>query len=377
MLRSYKYRIYPTKEQSQELDCIFGSCRFVYNLALETKRWAWITANKNVTWIDLVNQLTELKHTNAIWLKVAPSQCLVAAIRNLDRAYSNFFRGKGYPKFKSKYSKQSIKFPAYVKVSFDMGIIKLPKLTPIKCVFHRKFQGVVKSTNVSKTATGKYFVSILVENQNELPKKQPVEPETTIGLDVGIKTFATLSNGDAINMPRFLRNNLKRLRVEQRKLNRRFKKGAKVQSKNYCKQKQVVGKLHERIRNQREDFLHKASDILVRGFDCICVEQLYIKGMLQNRRNALAIAELGWRRFFTMLEYKANWHGKNLLFIGRFEPSSKTCSHCNSVNDNLRQQQRTWNCPTCGAELDRDINAAINIKEFGLRNKPLSVNVSQ
>jgi len=376
MLKAYKYALLPTAEQKQQLAKFFGSCRFVYNLGLETKLQAWTTARKHLTCIDLANQMKELKDTEAEWLHECPSQTLQMALRNLDNAYTNFFNGGGFPKFKSKHHKQSIQFPQGVKTDFENGTIFLPKLKNVTCIFHRQFIGEIKTVTVSKTATGKYFVSILIDNQKQLPKKKSVREKTTVGIDMGMKTFATLSDGAAFDNPKHLKNNLKRLRLEQRKLSRRLKKGIKEQSKSYLKQKMIVAKLHERIRNQREDYLHKTSAYIIRHFDTICLEDLNIKGMMQNENIALAIGDIGWHKFETMLEYKAEWYGKNILYIGRFEPSSKLCSHCGHIAKELGWKDRLWTCQSCGTYHERDINAAKNIKNFGLRNKPSTVNVS-
>jgi len=376
MLKAYKYAILPTEEQKQQLAKFFGSCRFVYNLGLETKLQAWTSARKHLTCIDLANQMKELKDTEAEWLQECPSQTLQMSLRNLDNAYTNFFRCGGFPKFKSKHHKQSIQFPQGVKIDFESGTIFLPKLKTVTCVFHRQFKGDIKTVTLSKTTTGKYFVSILIDNQKELPKKKPVRQKTTVGIDMGVKTFATLSDGTVFENPKHLRCTLKRLRVEQRKLSRRFKKGAKEQSRSYIRQKLVLAKLHEHIRNQREDYLHKASINIIRSFDSICLEDLNIKGMMQNEKLALAIGEVGWHKFKTMLEYKADWYGKNILYIGRFEPSSKLCSHCGHIFKELSLKDRSWTCQSCGTTHDRDCNAANNIKNFGLRFKPATANVS-
>lgn len=376
MLKAYKYCLLPTEEQKQQLAKFFGSCRFVYNLGLECKMQAWTSARKHLTYIDLANQMKELKDTEAEWLQECPSQTLQMALRNLDNAYTQFFKGGGFPKFKSKHRRQSIQFPQGVKTDFENCTIFLPKLKNVTCIFHRQFKGDIKTVTVSKTSTGKYFVSILVENQKQLPKKKPVREKTTVGIDMGVKTFATLSDGTTFDNPKHLRTNLRRLRVEQRKLSRRCKKGAKEQSKSYLKQKLVVAKLHEHIKNQREDYLHKASTNIVRSCDTICLEDLNIKGMMQNEKLALAIGEVGWHKFKTMLEYKAEWYGKNILYIGRFQPSSKLCNTCGHIFNELTLKDRSWTCQSCGTTHDRDCNAANNIKNFGLRIKPSTVNVS-
>jgi putative transposase len=377
MLKAYKYCILPTEGQKQLLARFFGSCRFVYNLALETKRYAWTSQRKPISCLELINQLKELKDTEAPWLKECPSQTLQMALKNLDTAFTNFFSGEGFPNFKSKRSKQSIQFPQGVKVDFENSTVFLPKLKEVSCIFHRKFKGEIKTVTVSKTPTGKYFVSILVESQNPVPKKKPVREETTVGIDLGVKTFATLSNGTAFDNPKHLRGNLKRLRVEQRRLSRRFKKGAKQQSNSYLKQRRVVAKLHEHIKNQREDYLHKVSTQIIRSFDTICLEDLNIRGLMQNEKLSLSIGEVGWYKFKTMLKYKAQWYGKNVLYIGRFQPSSKLCSNCETVFKELTLKDRSWTCQVCGSHHERDENAAKNIKTFGLRNRPSTVNVSQ
>jgi putative transposase len=377
MLKAYKYSLLPTEEQKQQLANFFGCCRFVYNLGLETKMQAWASARKHLTCIDLINQMKELKDTEATWLHECCAQSLQMSLRNLDNAYTKFFKGGGFPKFKSKHQKQSIQFPQKVKTDFKNDAIYLPKLKNVTCIFHRQFEGDIKTVTVSKTTTGKYFVSILVDNQNELPKKRPIREKTAVGIDMGVKTFATLSDGTAFENPKHLRNNLRRLRVEQRKLSRRLKRGAKEQSKGYQKQKLIVAKLHEHIRNQREDYLHKTSMQIIRSFDTVCLEDLNIKGMMQNETLALAIGEVGWYKFKTMLEYKADWYGKNILYIGRFQPSSKLCSHCGNIFKELGLKDRSWTCQSCGTHHERDENAAKNIKSFGLRNKPSTVNVSR
>lgn len=373
MLKAYKYRLYPDEEQKQKLASYFGSCRFVYNLGLETKIAAWISAKKTYTCIDLSNQIVELKDGVAPWLSDCPSQTLQMSLRNLDNAYTSFFRGEGFPKFKSKYARQSIQFPQGVRINTENSTVFLPKLKDVSVNFHRKFKGDIKTVTVSKTTTNKYFVSILVDNQAELPTKKPVKEKTAIGIDLGIKDLAILSDGTVFENKKFLRNSKTNLRVQQRSLDRKKKtKGA-----NYEKQRLVVARLHERIRNQREDYLHKVSTSIIKKYDTIVLEDLNVAGMIKNHNLALAISEIGWSKFNAMLDYKADWYGKNIIRIGRFEPSSKCCSECGKINKELKLSDRVWICEGCFTPHHRDINAAINIKKFGLRNKPLSAKVSQ
>ena len=390
MLRAYKYRIYPTDIQKQQLASFFGSCRFVYNLGLETKIEAWISAKKNYTCIDLANQMKDLKDTEATWLAECPSQTLQMSLRNLDNAYTKFFKGGGFPKFKNKYSKQSIQFPQGTKTDFKNSTIFLPKLKSVNVLFHREFKGEVKTVTVSKTTTNKYFVSILVDNQVNIPAKKRVKEKTTVGIDVGVKTLAVLSDGTIFENKKWLRKAKQNLRVQQRSLDRK----KKVKGKNYEKQRLVVAGLHEHIKNQREDYLHKISTSIIKNYDTIVLEDLNVKGMtatvkpkkdengnfLPNGQSAKSglnksILEMGWHKFNTMLEYKAEWYGKNIIRIGRFEPSSKCCSSCGKINKELTLKDREWTCKGCGVSHDRDVNAAINIKKFGLRNKPSNANV--
>ena len=209
-----------------------------------------------------------------------------------------------------------------------------------------------------------------------MPKKKLIKEKTAIGIDVGLKHFATLSDGTKIENPKFLFHSLKRLRIEQRTLQRRYKKGVKYdeQSTSYKKQKLVVAKLYEKITNQRKDFLHKLSTDIVNNHDSICVENLNIKGMMKNKRLSRSISDVAWSKFFSYLKHKSDWYGKNLLQIGRFDPSSKLCT-CGELNNDLTLADRVWTCKKCGTKHDRDELAANNIKTFGLRAKPLSANV--
>ena len=256
---------------------------------------------------------------------------------------------------------------------------------------HRKFEGTIKTTTVSRTTTGKYFVSILVDLPIKAAKPKPVNPATAVGLDrpatrLGIKTFLVTSDGEEFDRAagrnqKFLSRNLKRpggepLRVEQRSLARK-QKG----NQNREKQRLVVAKLHEKIRNQRSDYLHKLSTGLLSRYDTLCFEDLHIKGMVKNRPLARSINEQGWAEFRRMCEYKAETYGKHVVQIGRFKPSSKMCSTCGATNHQLSLKDREWTCHSCSAIHDRDVNAAVNIKDFGCRrvhggSAPLSANVA-
>ena len=365
MLRAYKYALFPDQEQSVQLAKTFGCCRFVYNAGLETKNTAYRMRGVNLTCFDLIKQATEAKK-ELTWLSEVPSQALQMALRNLDNAFTNFFRhGAAFPRFKSKYRKQSFQLPQGVKVDFDGGKIFLPKCKWVAAVLHRKFEGTIKTTTVSRTATGKYFVSVLVDMPICAAKLKSVNPATAVGLDLGIKTFLVTSDGEEFKNQKFLSRNLKRLRVEQRSLARK-EKG----SQNRQKQRLVVAKLHEKIRNQRSDYLHKLSTDLLNRYGTLCFEDLHVKGMVRNRPLARSISEQGWAEFRRMCDYKAETYGKHVIQIGRFEPSSKMCSTCGATNHQLTLKDRSWQCSSCSTVHDRDLNAAINIKDFGCRSAP-------
>ena len=384
MLKAYKYRLYPNEEQQNLLASIFGQVRFVYNLGLETKITAYAGNRVNLNCFDLINQVIELKKNECAWLKESPSQALQMSLRNLDNAYHAFFRGKGFPKFKNKHGKQSFSLPQGVSLSEDNKKIFIPKLKWVGVDLHREFKGDIKTVTISKTVTNKYFVSILVDTKQEFPNKRPITEQTAVGIDLGIKDFVICSDGKKFENQNFFKSEMRKLRVAQRSLSRKTKG-----SNHYVRQKMIVALLHEKVRNQRQDYLHKISKYLVDNYDTICMEDLNVKGMsatckpkqdengkyLPNGQAAKsglnkAILDMGWSEFRSMIEYKSKWQGKNVSIIGRFEPSSKACSNCGYINKNLTLNDRIWTCPSCNVEHDRDVNAANNIKTFGLRNKP-------
>ena len=371
MLRAYKYALFPDEEQSTQLSKTFGCVRFVFNAGLETKNTAYRMRGVSLTCFDLIKQTTEAKK-ELTWLAEVPAQALQMSLRNLDNAFTNFFRhGAAFPRFKSRHRKQSFQLPQGVKVDFDNGKVFLPKCKWMDAALHRRFEGTIKTTTVSRTPTGKYFVSILVDIPIRSAKPKPVNPVTAVGLDLGIKTFLVTSEGEEFENQKFLSRNLRRLRVEQRSLARKQKGSA-----NREKQRLVVARLHEKIRNQRSDYLHKISTTLVESYDTICMEDLNVKGMVKNHCLARAIGEQGWSDFKRICEYKCETFGKHFIQIGRFQPSSKICSVCGATNHGLKLSNRSWQCASCSTIHDRDVNAAINIKDFGVRSHPLSANVA-
>src|SRR5690606_18787965 len=306
---------------------------------------------------DLVKQLPELKK-ECPWLKEVNSQSLQQAIQNMDIAFKKFFKGAGFPKFKSKHKgNQSFSIPQNVIVENDLLII--PKFKEgIKMSLHRPTKGTIKSTTISVTPTGKYFVSILCDTKEEIPTKAPITESTTIGIDLGIKDFAITSEGEVFENPKYLRKAQSKLKYIQRKYSKH--KGKRT--------KQKLALLHEKVVNKRKDFLHKISTKLIRENQTICLETLSVKNMVKNHNLSQAISDASWSTFVKMLEYKADWYGKNILHIGQFAPSSKTCSNCGTINKELQLKDREWTCGNCSAVLDRDVNAACNIKSFALKN---------
>jgi len=358
MLKSFKYRLRPTEVQSELINRHIGSSRFVYNIALETKTMAYAGNQVNLSCFDLIKQLPDLKK-ECTWLKEINSQSLQAPIRNLDNAFTRFYKGQGnFPKYKSKKKgKQSFHIPQNVIV--ENGKLIIPKFKEgIEIILHRDTKGVIKSATISRTPTGKYFVSILCDTGEDCKPKTKPKKETTIGIDLGIKDFLITSDGEVSDNPKYLRKSESRLKYVQRKYSKH--KGKRTRNK--------LAKLHEKVANQRRDFLHKESFKLVSENQTICIEDLNVKGMLKNHCLAKSISDVGWSMFTTMLEYKCEWYGVNLLRIGRFEPSSKTCSNCGHINKELTLSDREWTCPKCGEVVSRDLNAAINIKSFALRN---------
>lgn len=356
MFKAFKYRIYPTEPQKELIAKHIGHSRFVYNLALETKNAAYISTKHNYSAFDLVKQLPELKK-ELPWLKEVNSQSLQQAIQNMDIAFKKFFKGSGFPKFKSKRGRQSFSIPQNVIVEDNLLII--PKFKEgIKMSLHRPTKGTIKSATISITPTGKYFVSILCDTKEELPTKTPIKESATIGIDLGIKDFAITSEGEVFENPKYLRKAQCKLKYVQRKYSKY--KGKRTKKK--------LANLHEDVVNKRKDFLHKVSTQLIRENQTIAIETLAVKNMIKNHNLAQAIHDVSWSTFVSMLEYKADWYGKNILRIGQFAPSSKTCSNCGAINKELQLKDREWTCSNCSSVLDRDVNAACNIKSFALKN---------
>ena len=365
ILKAHKVRLYPNEEQQIFFAKSFGCTRFIWNRMLSDK-------------IDHYNEhKTELKNTPAQykkefeWLKEVDSLALANVQQNLRAAYSKFFKGLGFPKFKKKGQRDSYTTNNQKgTVAITDSTVKLPKIGHIIAKFPSKVNGLIKSATISKTPSGKYYVSLLVETiATTLPKTH-----SNIGIDLGLTDFIVLSDGSKVANPKFLSKLQHKLAREQKILAKRRAVAKADQrklsdSRNYQKQKVKVAKVYEKITNIRKDFLHKLSFNLIKNYDVIAIEDLNVKGMVKNRKLSKAISDSSWSTFTTMLNYKAEWYGKALIKVDRWYPSSKTCSGCGHLltKAELPLQVRSWNCPSCLQSNDRDINASINILNEGLK----------
>ncbi|SUO98615.1 RNA-guided endonuclease TnpB family protein [Suttonella indologenes] len=366
MLKAYKYRIYPNQQQAIAFEQHFGCVRFVYNWALALQNRYYKIFDKSLSRTQIQNQLVKKKKTGKFaWLNEVNSQSLLNALLNVHTAFSNFFKGRAkFPRFKSKKIPQrSYQCPQHCTINFEQGIINLPKIKGIKTVFSREFIGNIKTVTITKTATGKYHASILVENNEIVPTPTTIEPSLTVGIDLGISHLLNLSDGSKFDNPKHLSKASKRLAIQQKIFARKQKT-----SKNHQKQKLAVARIYEKVRNQRLDLHHKITHKLIceNQATSYALEDLAVKNMVKNRKLAKAINDVGWGQFVTLLTYKANWYGKNILKVNRFFASSKICSHCHHKLDSLPLSVRNWACPSCQTHHDRDINAASNIRHQAL-----------
>ena len=367
--RAYKFRIYPDSEQSRFFIKSFGCVRKVYNLMLDDREKAY--EEYKLTGIKTKYPTPAKYKEEYPYLKEVDSLALANAQLNLEKTYKNFLRNKdfGFPKYKCKSNPvQSYTTNNQNTIYIKDSYIKLPKLKSlVKIKLHREIKGLIKSVTISKNSLDHYFISILCEEEiEELPKTNK-----NIGIDLGIKEFATMSDCTKVANLKFTKEYEKKLKREQKKLSRRGRlakdSGKKLSdSKNYQKQKKKVAKIHNKIRNKRKDFINKLSTEIINSHDIICMEDLNIKGMLKNHKLAKSISDVSWSEFRRQLEYKANWYGRIIVKVPTFYPSSKTCSSCGNVKKKLLLSERTYHCECCGLEMDRDYNASINILRKGL-----------
>lgn len=356
--RSYKYRIYPNDEQKELLEKHFGCCRFVYNHFLATRKSAYESDRKTLSLFETHHMCSNMKKMDEFsWLNEVYSHALQASLKNLDCAYQKFFRKTAkFPRFHSKRDKQSVTFPDNVKV-VD-GKLKLPKFkTAIDMVMHRPMPGTICHATVSKTRTGKYFVSFSCVEECEFFE----ETVNAVGIDLGIKEMAVCSNGERIANPKFLERGEKHLKYLQRQVSRK-KKG----SNNRNRARRSLSRFHEKVANRRNDYIHKFTTRIVRENQAICVEDLNVKGMESNHHLAKSIASVSFGEIVRQLGYKSAWYGRSFVKVERFYPSSKTCNHCGHINRELTLKDREWTCKSCGETIDRDFNAALNIRDRGI-----------
>jgi len=370
MLKAYKYRIYPSEKQKLFLNQWLGCCRFIYNITLDHSITSYKENKTPFNYNALATTFLKQQKQDNPWLKDCPAQPLQQSILHLKNSYKGFFKlNKGFPKFKSKSNKNSIHFPQNTKVDFKRSKLFLPKVKDgILTRFHRFFEGDIRSSTLTKVPSGKYFISILVEDGKEMPIKPSVDPKKSIGIDLGIKSYLTFDNGSKIDNPKIIDQYSKRDKLLSKRLSSKTKG-----SKNRTKARIKLAKLREKVKNSRVDFLHKLSSKIIRENQSIIVEDLSIKSMMENNYSSCnkAIQDASWSEFVRMLSYKSDFYGKNLIKIDRYDPTSKLCSTCHYKNDTLKLKDRKWICMNCCTIHDRDINAAKNIKSFGLAKSGL------
>jgi putative transposase len=369
MNKAYKYRLYPNEEQAVIINKTFGCVRFVYNQMLANRKTIYEQYKDDKEALKQQKYSLPADYKKEFeWLKEVDSLALANAQLNLNTAYKNFFRDKsiGFPKFKRKHRDRKSYTTNSQKGSIrlvDSKIIRLPKLKDVRIKLHRQLppNSIIKSATISQTPTGKYYIAILVEFETKI---EPITPtvESTLGLDYSSKSLVVDSEARSADYPKFYRKAEAKLKKEQRKLSKRLKGG-----KNRDKQRRKVAKLHEKVANQRKDFLHKLSRQITNAYTAVAIEDLNMRGMAQGLKLAKSTNDNGFGMLKTFLAYKLAEQGKPLVTIDKWFPSSKLCRFCKNENKELTLADRTWVCKRCGAELDRDINAAINIKNEGCR----------
>lgn len=377
--KAYKFRIYPNKQQTILINKTIGSSRFVFNHFLHLWNETYSKTKKGLNYNTCATMLPNMKKSETYaWLKEVDSVALQSSIKNLEDSFNRFFKKQSKaPRFKSKKNTNQSYTTRNINnnIQIESNKVKIPKLKWVKFANSREVKGRILNATISKRPSGKYFVSLLVEETiRESPKT-----ESSVGIDLGIKDFAILDNGTIYNNYKFTCKMEQKIKREQRKLSRKQlqakKKGINLfEAKNYQKQKIKVARLHEKVMNQREDFLNKVSTEIIKNHDIICIEDLNVKGMLRNHKLSKSISDVSWSNFVTKLQYKADWYGKEVIKIDKWYPSSQICSSCGANSGKKTLNIRTWTCK-CGVKHDRDINASKNIKNEGLRVRNLKLNI--
>ena len=370
--KAYKYRIYPNQEQEILIAKTIGCSRFVYNHFLNRWNEEYAQYGKGLSYHACSAMLPKMKKEAATnWLKEVDSMAIQSSLKHLADSFSRFFKKQNKkPQFKSKKNPVQSYTTKNVNNSIELKEkhVKLPKLGLVKFAKSREPNGRILNATIRKKASGKFFVSILCEEEiDELSKT-----DCARGIDLGITDFAILSDGRKVDNHTFTSKMEKKLGREQRKLSRRAliakKKGIHLfEAKNYQKQKRKVARLHEKVMNQRADFLNKLSTEMIKSHDIICIEDLNTKGMLRNHKLAKSISDVSWSSFVTKLQYKADWYGREIIKVDRWFPSSQICSVCGHKDGKKSLEIRDWTCPICRTQHDRDVNASINILNEGLR----------